>query len=32
MTYKRYTVEFRDGAVRQITQRGYSVLESAMVA
>lgn len=27
MTYKRYTAEFREEAVRQVTQRGYSVAE-----
>jgi len=27
MTYKRYTVEFREEAVRQVTQRCYPVSE-----
>lgn len=27
MTFKRYTVEFREEAVRQVTLRGYSVAE-----
>jgi len=29
MTYKRYTEEFRVEAVRQVTERGYSVYEVA---
>ena len=29
MTFKRYTEEFRDEAVRQVTERGYSVGEVA---
>ncbi len=27
MTFKRYTAEFREEAVRQVTQRGYPVSE-----
>lgn len=29
MSQKRYTVEFKEEAVRQVTQRGYSVKEVA---
>lgn len=29
MTYQRYTAEFRSEAVRQVTERGYSVADVA---